>query len=75
MKFYNKKIVEDILSRDLEKEFHYFEGNFKEPILREALNAYIDFVKSYFKGWTRWNYLRFLEENLEKWKSLYKEVV
>ena len=71
MKFYNKEIVEDILSRELETEFHHFEGNFKEPILRDALNAYIDFVKSYFKGITQLSYLTGLKMRLEEWGKYY----
>jgi len=72
MKFYNKKIVEDILYKELEAEFHHFEGNIKEPILKDALNVYIDFVKSYFKGWTQFTYLKDLKQDLEKWGSYYE---
>ena len=72
MKFYNKKIIEDILSRELEAEFHHFQGNLKEPILKDALNAYIDFVKSYFKGITQLSYLLALKTDLESWGKYYE---
>ena len=48
MKMYNKKIIIEVLEREIRAELEYLPNNNVEA--KQLIEAYKDFNKSYFKG-------------------------